>query len=1504
MKKIIIFLFLLNSSSQLLAQNEGDPLHCMPQDQIWVERFYDIDDDDVGGAPLNQYICPGDPYPGVANGGDCNDRDPNIVSPVRWYKDGDNDTYGSRTVFVTDCTRPTGYTRDNRDCDDTDAAITIERRWYKDSDGDGKGERGEPIIDCSKPAGSYVLDSNDCDDTDPNNWLNTTWYVDSDEDGIGEGEPIISSEFFCMPPNDGKKYAKENGDKCPGVYGLDNGCPVPPPPNHTVEEPKNTIRITGYDVTGKIIAENKSYYDDLGKPVQVQYKDVKTGKTWASETLYDSQGRPALQTLEAPTNEDIPLDFFYRPGFIKKNNNTVFSTTDFENDPENPSTVGTQPNTVGWYYSTQNTSEPYQDVTGRPYSRTIYSELNPGSVLKTIGGNKIQGQWKNGYVFSMPAGQELSKPDAFGEAKYDQYKVIKTISRDVHGVENVVFTDTDGNTLAAARSGNASSRKTVITIGEQGYVDIHVPKGTTGVQMINVAGRAYDIYNLMTENKVNTAPGGLSNGFYRIAIRNLNIYNVASPVKVECKENYYDYSLNYYDKSGKLIKSEQPLADSAGNKLESTFEYDALGQLTQTHSPDEGDAWFLYRRDGQIRFSINSKQWENKEFSYTNYDDRGRPVESGVYKDASLTYLNVFVSSNITSATDPFMVSLKNVVDDKNHELPFANRSEQHLTTYDHNDNIGLAVAFGSDTRKSNYAQQSFSAGNVAKTKTANPETTTTWYSYDIYGRVQWIVQQVNGLTGAKTIDYVYDPVTSQVNKVYYQKGASDQFIHQYMYDPANYSLTKVETSVDDINYTENALYKYYETGGLKRTIIAEGLQGVDYVYNLQGALKSINHPSLTGTNDPGGDTGDLFGMIIDYHDHDYNRPLRNIKSANYGINQYNGNIKGIRWNSDYNPVQGKEHTYNYTYNRNNWLQGAEYGHFTGDYTSLPTISEGEEGTAAQDHVTTTDVINSGSKEYIANKSITLQAGFHAKARSNVSAKISGSGVVHDVNAGTLAANANDDYKVDNITYDTNGNILSLNRNKHTENGGGNAMDRLSYKYDTTNNKPNQLKQVIDTAGDVAGADDIGTQTDPDNYVYNTIGQLVTNRSENITYLYNASGLVTEVQKSNQPLVKFFYNDKGHRVRKESYNPTTRVLTYTEHYVRDAAGTAMAIYRDGQVIENTIYGASRLGVRKSDGTHLYQLTDHLGNVRAVVGRNAQGQAMAMTSATDYYPFGMPMPGRNQVGDYRYAYQGQEKDPETGKEAFELRLWDARIGRWLTTDPYGQHSSPYLGMGNDPVNKFDPDGGVDRYKLGKDGSITYYDDKGGDSVDYLFTEGDLSNEIRVTDTSILPQLEMDRNWDLSYNGIHEGNYAITDNFSEAFKVFEFASLNTNDEWVLRKFTNGTFLGTNNYSDAARGDTPNFSDLNLVLDIHSHPGNSPKDGYASGYSFEQIRKRAKNGYGSHNFGDMGRAGNIYNKMINAGKISVKNRYKGAPKFQIYRPHLSTPKYFSYDAWRKRF
>jgi RHS repeat-associated protein len=110
--------------------------------------------------------------------------------------------------------------------------------------------------------------------------------------------------------------------------------------------------------------------------------------------------------------------------------------------------------------------------------------------------------------------------------------------------------------------------------------------------------------------------------------------------------------------------------------------------------------------------------------------------------------------------------------------------------------------------------------------------------------------------------------------------------------------------------------------------------------------------------------------------------------------------------------------------------------------------------------------------------------------------------------------------------------------------------------------------------------------------------------------------------------------------------------------------------------------------------------------------------------------------------YRYAFQGQELDKETGMEAFQLRLWDGRIGRWLSPDPYGQHFSLYLGMGNSPVNTIDPDGGWETkfgawwHGLwdGKDGTVFQIEKNGDWGIRYATPNGsNLSDGVSISAT---------------------------------------------------------------------------------------------------------------------------------------------------------------------------
>ena len=66
------------------------------------------------------------------------------------------------------------------------------------------------------------------------------------------------------------------------------------------------------------------------------------------------------------------------------------------------------------------------------------------------------------------------------------------------------------------------------------------------------------------------------------------------------------------------------------------------------------------------------------------------------------------------------------------------------------------------------------------------------------------------------------------------------------------------------------------------------------------------------------------------------------------------------------------------------------------------------------------------------------------------------------------------------------------------------------------------------------------------------------------------------------------------------------------------------------------------------------------------------QGVINTQSTDYYPFGAVM-SRAQTYEnqhYKYGYQRQfaEEDEETGWNSFELRMYDAVIGRWFSAGP--------------------------------------------------------------------------------------------------------------------------------------------------------------------------------------------------------------------------------------------
>jgi RHS repeat-associated protein len=238
----------------------------------------------------------------------------------------------------------------------------------------------------------------------------------------------------------------------------------------------------------------------------------------------------------------------------------------------------------------------------------------------------------------------------------------------------------------------------------------------------------------------------------------------------------------------------------------------------------------------------------------------------------------------------------------------------------------------------------------------------------------------------------------------------------------------------------------------------------------------------------------------------------------------------------------------------------------------------------------------------------------------------------------------------------------------------------------------------------------------------------------------------------------------------------------------------------------------------------------------------------VTQASDYYAFGSVMREQKSPDDlvYRYGYQGEysEKDLETGWNHFELREWDATIGRWLVPDPARQHYSPYMGMGNNPVSGVDPDGGFFTDLFDKEtGEFIRHIDDGIDQVAFVSQDqasflGSLwDNGNKDSYFSFLDRVGWMLNWDSDLGKIARTTYGEMSGVGSTSDV---------DRQVVAESI------VNRYNSGLYGDT--YSDL-LTPDQYNAIGKSAYNdpyGYINGIkSSSPSFYKAKQGDITHNF-----------------------------------------------------
>ncbi|AUD02689.1 hypothetical protein CWM47_13085 [Spirosoma pollinicola] len=304
--------------------------------------------------------------------------------------------------------------------------------------------------------------------------------------------------------------------------------------------------------------------------------------------------------------------------------------------------------------------------------------------------------------------------------------------------------------------------------------------------------------------------------------------------------------------------------------------------------------------------------------------------------------------------------------------------------------------------------------------------------------------------------------------------------------------------------------------------------------------------------------------------------------------------------------------------------------------------------------------------------------------------------------------NTGEDYKVSNLTYDKNGNLLTLKR------GASGGIDQLSYSY----NSGNSLLSVTDASANTAGFSD-GNKTGND-YAYWPDGSLRSDLNRGISQIqYNLLKLPSQISFSSGKVVSIRYDALGTKL---SLSSTVGGATTQRDYV---AGVYQYLTPAGgsRALAEVAHEEGRY---TPAGGYEYFLKDHLGNTRVVLGQSG------VTQWNDYDPWGWELPALSSgTSTNRLKFNGQESLPEigVGMQDFGARLYDATIGRWGVVDPLAEGSrrwSPYVFGYDNPLRFVDPDG-----MEAQDVSICPTCPKGAEYDKYRETRQGQSHNVKIT-----------------------------------------------------------------------------------------------------------------------------------------------------------------------------
>ncbi|OJJ14304.1 hypothetical protein BKI52_43270 [marine bacterium AO1-C] len=586
------------------------------------------------------------------------------------------------------------------------------------------------------------------------------------------------------------------------------------------------------------------------------------------------------------------------------------------------------------------------------------------------------------------------------------------------------------------------------------------------------------------------------------------------------------------------------------------YKYDARGRMIEKHIPGAGKTEMVYDQRDRLVLAQDAKQRTRNEWAFSKYDALDRPVITGLYTNASSrATLQANLEANFDQtgykAFEQFDLSQTTSHYYTNQSFPTNGLDTHSVTYYDNYAWKNGSTAYDYQTTYQALATDPLTqdvVGQVtaSKVKVLNAQASTATYLmtvsyYDARGRViQTIGDNYQGGQDVNTTQYAFDGQVLQI-VTKHSVASPNRTYHVYQWSEYDHT-TRVKATYQEVVASASFTYKDLVTA--KATPTVEKLSEV--VYNELGQVFSKKLGEIT-TN-----TGGLGGP--------QNAPLQTL-NYRYNIRGWMTHLNDatLSTQSTDNDIFGFELKY---------AQGGANAYLNGNIAQMAWKS---------------------SLDGIQRQYDYSYDGLNRLTAADYSDK--------DVSTTGLAK---PNFDVQNITYDLNGNILTLHRyglQKQTTDlqKTFGMIDQLAYSY-----QGNQLLGVDDAtnATTVTGIakdfrDGHKYATQGQEYFYDDNGNLTQDKNKNIeSIVYNHLNLPTEIAFTGNRSIRYVYDAAGIKLQKTVDDAGTLTTTdYLGNFIYENDELQFLHTAEGRILAPGHLGDN------PDFVYEYHYKDHLGNLR-------------------------------------------------------------------------------------------------------------------------------------------------------------------------------------------------------------------------------------------------------------------------------------------------------------------